>query len=131
MFYDTIKQTTHRAKEWATQHKTAIIICGGIAVCIGVGVWGYKRINIVEPVLKSAVPQTVPVMTPTLKASIVDSFSKSSETVRDILRREHIRTLPAGWRASHTKIVEAAEKGIELKAGETFVDFCTVRIKCA
>lgn len=131
MFYDTIKHTTHRAKEWATQHKTAIIICGGIAVCIGIGVWGYKRINIVEPVLKSAVPQTAPVMTPTLKASIVDSFSESSETLRDILRREHIRTLPAGRCASHAKIVEAAEKGIELKAGETFVDFCTVRIKCA
>lgn len=131
MFYDNIKHTTHRAKEWATQHKTAIIIYGGIAVCIGIGVWGYKRINIVEPVLKSAVPQSVSVMTPTLKTSIVDSFRDESEIAREIFRCEHIRTLPAGWHTSHAKIVEAAEKGIELRAGETFVNSCAVRFKCA
>ncbi|NLD49035.1 MAG: hypothetical protein GX660_17900 [Clostridiaceae bacterium] len=70
-------------------------------------------------------------MTTTLKTSVVETFRDESEEVREILRRGYIRNLPAGQHASLAKIIEAAQKGVELRTGETFVNPCTVRIKCA
>lgn len=123
MFDDKFNRATHKVKEWATEHKKEIIICGGIAVSVVAGVLIYKRLNIVKPSVASKV---VSIITPTPKVDVI----QSCETIREVSRCEHIRSLHDGWRASIDKIAEAAEKGIELKEGETIVNACTVRI-CA
>ena len=123
MFVDKINHATHKAKEWATKHKTEIIVYGSVAVCVVAGVLIYKRLNIVKP---SAVSQAALIITPTPEVDIIQPCA----TIREISRSEHIRSLHDRWHASLAKLAEAAEKGIELKEGETIVDACTLRI-CA
>ena len=124
MSINNIKRTVNNAKKWASRHKTEIIICGGVAVAIGIGLWSYKRMSIVEPALKSAIPKVTQVPNAIVSEPLKD-------TVRIITRCEHPRILPLGQKASPSKIAEAVEKGIRLRAGETLVKACPVKIKCA
>jgi hypothetical protein len=142
--FENWKNTAYKAKEWVIQHKTEIIICGGVAVCVVAGVLIYRKLNIVEPILNSVATKTSPVIIPapkivtvsqtaqvaTTSLDIVDP-SKTVRTVCEHSRSGGIRNLHEGWKASLAKIAEAAEKGIVLEEGQTLVNSCFVGTKCA
>jgi len=129
MATSSLKQKTHKVKEWVTEHKMEIIICGGIIVCVGVGILGYRHFNSVKPIINPIIPSTLPRSMP--KIDSVNHVTDSYEAIREVARQGHIRVLPNGWLASASKILQAKEVGIDLNVGETLVDSCTVKLKCA
>lgn len=138
------KDAVHNAKEWTGQHKTELIICGGFVIGVVAGILVYKRINIVEPILKSATPNASPVIAPVAKVITVTQTAQATTSSLDAIdpikmvrtvcehsRSGGIRNLPEGWKASLAKIAEAAEKGIALEEGQTIVNSCIVGNRCA
>jgi len=129
MVTQKIKQKAEKAKQWVIEHKKEIIICGGVVICIGAGIIGFKYLKSIKSVVD--VTTALPIQPPPLSVSSADLIAESCNAAREIARRDFIRVLPKGHQASLTKILQAKELGIALEVGETIVDSCIVRLKCA
>ena len=123
-----------KAKAWVKKHKKGIAITVTIVSIVGtvaVVMIGGKKIKIPISVLaKKIVPENPE--NAKIVAKVAETVSvKVDGVVKTFPRSAFIRQLHEGWKASALKLKEAAEMGIELKAGETFVNACIVNMKVA
>lgn len=121
------KEKLRQARKWVSDHKVEIFI--GVALTI---VAGFSVKCILESKSKTAPAiftksDTLPKATEPLKSDII----LTSQSCLRFKRSEHIRKLHDNQRASIAKLIEAAEKGIELERGETLVKECVVEKKLA
>lgn len=124
--------------DWIKAHKKQLIIAGvSITVIFGV-IIGIKKQDELEQAFKSlkglVEKAPMPVVTEKEVVSVVDSVNKSetlivkaADAIAPIGRAPHDvsghpRNLPDGWKASAEKLKMAAENGITLADGQTWVD---------
>ena len=113
-----------KVKEWAQNHKKAIMAVTVVAVIAGavVLIINGKRVRVpVEKLMKAAIPN-IPEAENIVQIDI-------DGVVHTFQRSEFIRNLHPGWHASPEAIIEAAKRGITLNPGETFVRACMVSMK--
>lgn len=118
---------------WVKKHKLELIIAGiSVTAIIAVilGVKNYEALEEMRASLKKLVEKTskeissvsmpqVPEMV-LISDTAVTNTTHQAQLVYDV--REHPRNLPEGWKASPEKIAMAAERGYDLKQGQTWVD---------
>ena len=119
---------------WVKKHKLELIIAGiSVTAIIAVilGVKNYEALEEMRASLKKLVEKTskeipsvsvpqVPEMVLIPDTAVTDT-THQEQPVYDVVR-EHIRNLHEGWKASPEKIAMAAERGYDLKQGQTLVD---------
>jgi len=116
-------------KEWFSKHRKAVMITatvvsitGTVAILLIKG----KKVEIpVDEIANKLIP--APYKLPSAVAQTVEDEVDGIE--KTFFREGFIRHLHEGWNASNEKIAEAAEKGIHLNPGETYVNPCTVKMK--
>lgn len=118
---------------WVKKHKLELIIAGiSVTAIIAVilGVKNYEALEEMWASLKKLVEKTskeipsvsvpqVPEIVLIPDTAVTDT-THQEQPVYDV--REHIRNLHEGWKASPEKIAMAAERGYDLKQGQTLVD---------
>lgn len=125
--------------DWIKEHKKQLIIAGvSITVILGV-IIGIKKQDELERAFKSlkGLVEKTPMSVNAENNKVVSTVSrfgasetlmeKAVDTIAPISRAPHDvsghpRNLPDGWKASADKLKIAAEKGIELADGQTWVD---------
>lgn len=121
---------------WVKKHKTELIIAGISVVAIIAVILGAKNNETLEEVwasLKNMVekePKEIPyVALPQVPEAVhisdvvVINTTHTEQIPHDV--SEHIRNLHEGWKASTEKIATAAERGYDLKPGQTWVEAYT------
>lgn len=116
------------AKNWVLQHKTELIIAGGVILIIGGMAVGLK-IKKDSPIISQfrakplkQVSSTKSPVTPNVIGKITEPSFRKSAPINPFVVREHIRNLPVGQCASPEKIAQAFERGVTLQSGQTLVD---------
>lgn len=138
--------------KWVKAHKKALIIAGisiasiiGIIVAIKnkdsiVALWESLRKSIDRTPVKSVanshdavkniIQESVSVAETISEAQIIQfPVGRNIQSTFDV--RDHIRNLPNGCHASAKKIATAAEQGLKLKPGQTWVDRYTKSVMVA
>lgn len=121
---------------WVRKHKTELIIAGiSVAAIITVilGEKNYKSLEEMWASLKKlgekapkGIPSaTLPQVTETALISDIVVINKTHTEQIPYDVSEHIRNLHEGWKASTEKIATAAERGYNLKPGQTWVETYT------
>lgn len=126
-------------KEWSKKHRKKIVVAGiATASLAGVLVGLGRRNAIQDTIIKAATKcehknfsdggATDGILNSACDMCIDAGNNLASNTHSEGSNKntfgviEHIRNLPAGWRASQEKINKANELGIELMDNQTFVD---------
>lgn len=121
---------------WIKEHKKALVLAGISITAIIVAVLLTQNSVLLmemgkalrQTIGKSATKSQIPAAL-TTKASLspIDINGGRAAIDSTLIKRaphevsEHIRNLPQGYRASPSKLSMAAEKGLELMEGQTFV----------
>ena len=137
---DVKKGFFDKSKEWVKEHKTEIIVVGGIVI-LAVGTilvaknWDVVReLKLSNRLKKGVLPKgdvtqfapkavsipiiDVPPIIPDAVQSVANDIS-INEKIIDVSR--HIRNLHEGWKASPEKLASALEYGIILEENQTWV----------
>ncbi len=118
---------------WSKNKEKVVMVCGGICVCIGVGVLTYLGIKNKDAIL--GLFKTTENLTP----QALETVRASSEVVETVLPvevivhkpinggdafgvTEHLRNMGQNRYPSQEKIAEALSKGIVLGGHQTLVD---------
>lgn len=116
---------------WFSKHRetvlvtaTALTITGTVAFLIIKG----KKVEIPVNKLAESFMSSAPTVPETVGQAIT---IETSDIIKSFQRKEFIRHLPEGWKASPAKIAEALAKNIVLKDSETLVNACTVTLRTA
>lgn len=121
-----------KVKNWVNKHRKGIVVTVSIIGIVGstvVLILNGKKVKMpVAEVAAKMIPESlnVPVEVNEGIATVTIDVDGVKKT---FLRTEFIRQLHEGWNASQAKIAQAAELGIPLNPGETFVNACTVNMK--
>lgn len=118
---------------WVKKHKTELIVAGISIVAIIAVILGAKNNKTLEEVwalLKKLVekePKGIPsIAVPQAPEAVhISGVAEISTTHTEQIQhdvREHIRNLHEGWKASTEKTATAAERGYNLKPGQTWVE---------
>lgn len=119
--------------QWVKMHKKELIIAGvsiSAIIAVIIGVKNHKALEDARTSLGKLVEKT-PELFPTVKTTLVSEVAP----VKDVLEinilsadriphnvAEHLRNLPAGWKASAEKMATAVEHGYDLLPGQTWVE---------
>ena len=118
-------------KKWVKEHYKGIAITVGIVAVVG----GVAILLINGKKVKVPIAEMAGEFLPEAPAALVKEASEiaiqTNEGIMTFPRSEFIRHLHEGWRASEAKIKQAAELGINLLPGETFVNPCMVTRRVA
>ncbi len=135
-----------KTRSWFHRHRkgilitvTIVAITGTVAVLLIHG----KKVKIpIKALSKRIVPETSDAVKATEAVAnaakkAAPEIAKATETVtvevdgvlKTYPRSEFVRQLHEGWHPSNAKLAQAAERGIDLKPGETIVNACTVKMR--
>ena len=116
---------------WIKEHKKELMIAGLSITAVLLLVAGIKKQESLKDIwnwLKQAtpkVPDMVTKETVEIPPELIHEAGAPASSISDAISIEvsrHIRNLPAGQHPSLEKVVKAAEMGIPLKEGQTWVD---------
>lgn len=118
-------------RQWVSEHRVEIVVGVALTITAAYGIKCFVESNSeAVPAIKAAIftrTDTLPEATAPIKPDIIPT----TQSCLMFNRSGFVRTLPANHHASTAKVIEAAEKGIELQSGETLVKECVVAKKLA
>lgn len=116
-----------RVRKWVSEHKVEIVVGVALTITAAYGIKCFIESNSKAAPVIFTKSDTLPEATDSMKSDIVPT----TQSCLKFKRSGFIRKLPVNQHASTAKVIEAAEKGIELESGETLVKECVVEKKLA
>jgi len=130
-YLDDIKENEKllRVRKWVSEHKVEIAIGIALTITAAYGIKCFvesngKAISAIEAANISKAD-----ILPEVTAPMMPDTISTAHTDLQFNRSGYVRTLPFNQQASKAKLIEAAEKGLELRPGETLVKECLVTRK--
>lgn len=134
-----IEEQEYGFKGWWHRNKNKVLIVGGVIVVSGICFVVYRNLDAIKGLFAIVKPDVIVSKNHQRITNLKVPASKflpetTVGTTKIINNGEafdvngYIRTLPSGWKASHQKIAEAAERGITLMEKQTLVDSYTKNI---
>ena len=127
-YLDDIKKNEKilSVRKWVSEHKVEIVVGIALTITAAYGIKCFvesnsKAVTAIDPAIFTQT-NTLPEATAPITLDIIPT----NQFCLEFKRNGFVRTLPVNQHASTAKLIEAAEKGIELQPCETLVKECVV-----
>lgn len=118
-----------RVRKWVSEHKVEIVVGIVLTITAAYGIKCFVGSNSKAISAIEAANITKTDILPEVTAPMMPDTISIANTDLQFNRSGYVRTLPFNHKASKAKLIEAAEKGVELRPGETLVKECLVTRK--